>query len=413
MPILFINRYFYPDLSATAQMLTELAEDLDARGEIVTVITGRTAYLGDEILLPAKETHKGIHILRVGSTNFGRSRRLGRLADYISFSVAALWAALRSKRQDCLVVLSDPPLLSVIALIVGLLNRVKTVCWLQDIFPDIAFRAGVLREGLVGRLLQRIARWSLHRMDQIVVHGRCMAHHLLSCGLSAHKMIRILNWSDGSHVQPVDRRDNEFLEQHHLRDRFVVMYSGNLGVVHEFKTILALIRGTRSIREICFCFVGEGSQKRQLVEAAQREDWQHVLFLPYQPKERLKFSLSAGDVHLVSLRAEMVGLSIPSKIYGIMAAGRPVIFIGPADSEVAALIREAGCGHVVQPGDGQGAVDALLACYRDRVRLEKQGEAARTFFERYCDRPVATEKFWRLLRQVTTSHQCFKVSRRA
>jgi len=401
MRIAFINRYFYPDLSATAQMLTELTEDLDARGEIVTVLTSRLTYLSSQTLLPATEMHKGIHILRVRSTAFGRGRQHGRLADYLSFYPAALWAAFRLKGQDCLVVLSDPPLLSVLAVIVGRLKHVKTVCWLQDVFPEIAFRAGVIPAGLIGRVLEQVALWSLRRMDQIIVLGRCMERHLLSCGLPARKVIRIPNWADGSHIRPVDRRDNEFFEQHHLQDRFVVMYSGNHGVVHEFKTILALIRETRSIQQICFCFIGEGSQKGQLVEAAQQEGWQHVLFLPYQPKERLGFSLSAGDVHVVSLRSEMVGLSIPSKIYGIMAAGRPVIFIGPVESEVAALIREAGCGYVVQPGDGQGAAGALLACYRDRIRLEKQGQAGRRYFERYGDRPVATERFWRVLRRVT------------
>ena len=248
MRIAFINRYFYPDLSGTGQMLTQLAEDLDARGETVTVITGRRAYLGGETELLAKERHKGIQILRVLSTNFGRSRPWGRLADYLSFYTAALWSALWLRKQDCLVVMSDPPLLSVLAVVVRLLKRVKTVCWLQDVFPEIAIRAGVISEGLFARFLQQIALWSLHKMDQIVVHGRCMEQHLVGWGLPVHNVIRVLNWSDGGHIQPVDRRENEFLNKHDLQGQFVVMYSGNLGVVHEFDTILTLIRETRSVR---------------------------------------------------------------------------------------------------------------------------------------------------------------------
>ena len=400
MRLLFINRYFYPDISATAQLLTELAEDLDARGDCVTVITGNTAYLAGEAQFASREMHHGIRIVRVGFTRFGRSRILGRLSDYLSFWACAFWAAVRMKDQDCLVVLSDPPLLSVCAAIVRFFMPIKTVCWLQDVFPEIAIRAGVLREGMVARLLRGMARWSLGRMDQVVVIGRCMERYLLSHGLPARTLINIPNWADGRHLRSAPRDNNEFLHQHGLQDRFVVMYSGNHGVVHEYETIVALIRETSSIPQLCFCFVGEGAWKPRLVETAQAEGWQHVVFLPYQPKALLQSSLSAGDIHLVSLRTEMEGLSIPSKIYGIFAAGRPVIFIGPPGSEAAASIREAECGYCVEPGDTQGAVQSLLAGYHDRLLLEKQGAAARRYFDAHCDRSLATEQFRQVLQRV-------------
>jgi colanic acid biosynthesis glycosyl transferase WcaI len=400
MRLLFINRYFYPDISATSQLLTELAEDLDARGDRVTVITGNTAYLGGETRLPAREMHHGIRIVRVGFTRFGRSRILGRLSDHLSFWLCAFWAAVRMKDQDCLVVLSDPPLLSVFATIVRFFMPVKTVCWLQDVFPEIAIRAGVLREGMVARLLREMSRWSLGRMDQVVVIGRCMERYLLSHGLPARTLINIPNWADGGHLRPVPRDNNEFLHQHGLQDRFVVMYSGNHGVVHEFETIFALIRETSGIPRLCFCFVGEGAWKPRLVETARAEGWQHVLCLPYQPKASLQSSLSAADVHLVSLRTEMGGLSIPSKIYGILAVGRPMIFIGPPGSEPAAIVREGEFGYSVPPGDTQGAVQALLAAYRDHTLLERQGQAARQYFNTHCDRSIATEQFRQVLQRV-------------
>jgi glycosyltransferase involved in cell wall biosynthesis len=237
-------------------------------------------------------------------------------------------------------------------------------------------------------------------MDQVVVIGRCMERYLLSHGLSARTLINIPNWADGSHLRPAPRDNNEFLHQHGLQDRFVVMYSGNHGVVHEFETLFALIRETKSVPRICFCFVGEGAWKPRLVERAQAEGWQHVLCLPYQPKSLLHSSLSAADVHLVSLRTEMEGLSIPSKIYGILAAGRPVIFIGPSGSEAAAVVRDAECGYCVEPGDTPGAVQALLAGYHDRVLLEKQGASARRYFDAHCDRSIATEQFRQVLQRV-------------
>lgn len=403
MRLLFINRYFYPDISATAQLLTELTEDLAARGENITVITGHAAYAGGPTVLPPQEMYKGIRILRVGFTRFGRTHTLGRLADYCSFWISAFVTALRTKRQDCLVVLSDPPLLSVLAALVAMLKPVKTVCWLQDVFPQIAVRAGVLSEGVVARCLRGLAGWSLRQMDQVVVIGRCMERHILSEGVPSLSMTRIPNWADGTHIKSLPRTQNEFLQRHNLENRFVVMYSGNHGVVHEYETLVALLRETRSVPELCFCFIGDGAWKKKLVETAQAEGWPHVRFLPYQPKSSLQSSLSAADVHLVSLRTEMEGLSIPSKLYGVLAAGRPVIFIGPQGSEAAALVDEAQCGYSIQPGDTQGAVQAVLAGYEDRALLEKQGQAARMYFLGRFDRNMATKSFHQVFQRMSMS----------
>jgi glycosyltransferase involved in cell wall biosynthesis len=400
MRLLFINRYFYPDISATSQLLTELAEDLAARGDAVTVITGNTPYFGEEERFPAHGMHNGIRIVRVGLAHFDRSHMFGRFADYLSFSISALWAAVRAKDQDCLVVLSDPPLLSLLAAAVQFIRPVKTICWLQDVFPDIAIRAGMLHEGPVGRILSRLARWSLDRMSQVVVIGRCMEDHLSRSGVSRNRIAVIPNWADGSQIKSIRRKDNEFIKAHGLEDRFVVMYSGNFGIAHEIETILSLIHNTRDLPRLSFCFIGEGAHKQKLIEAAQHERWEHMRVLPYQPKQTLQQSLSAGDIHLVSLRANMAGLSVPSMVYGIMAAGRPMIFIGPDESEVAALIRESHCGFVVRPGDPKAAADAVRMCYRDRSLCEQKGLAAREYFDRYGDRPRATAQFLQVLQKV-------------
>jgi glycosyltransferase involved in cell wall biosynthesis len=359
MRLLFINRYFYPDPSATSQMLTELAEDLDMQGDTVTVITGRSAYLDSETLLPLMERHNGIEIRRVKSTNFGRKRHFGRLLDYLTFYVVAMWAAFRLKRQDCLIVLTDPPLLSVLAALVGTVKRCRTVCWLQDVFPEIAVQAGVIKKGSLARILQSLAVWSLRRMDRVVVLGRCMEHRVKVWGLSAEKITWLPNWSDGTCIYPLERCENRFVDQHKLQDRFVVMYSGNLGVVHEFQSIRRMIGALRHIEEICFCFVGDGLQKARLLAESYSKGWDNVLFLPYQPKERLRSVLAAAHIHLVSLRGDMMGLSVPCKVYGILAAGRPVIFIGPKESEAASIIEESQCGDIIEPHDHAAAIDVL------------------------------------------------------
>jgi colanic acid biosynthesis glycosyl transferase WcaI len=399
MRITFVNRYFFPDISATSQLLTELAEDLDAKGETITVITGNTSYVTSESL-PAYGTHHGICIKRVGFSRFGRSQVLGRLADYCSFWICAFWKAVRLKDQDCLVVLSDPPILSLFAAMVRVFNPVSTVCWLQDVFPDIAIRAGVIREGLVAHVLSGLATWSLRQMDRIIVIGRCMNQQLLSRGLSPIKITIIPNWADGAHIRSIMKKDNVFRSQHYLQGRFVIMYSGNHGLVHEFDAIAQLIRATRTVLDLSFCFIGEGAWKQRLIQMSWAEGWSHAIFLPYQPKAELESSLAAADVHLVSLREGMEGLCVPSKLYGVLAAARPVIFIGPAESEVAQVIREAGCGSTVAPGDTDAAVKTLLTLYHDRSLLESEGRAARDYFDRHCNRALSTERFRQMLHRI-------------
>ena len=374
-------------------MLTDLAEGLAVSGTAVTVLTGRLGYLGGETAVPCEEQYKGVTVRRVWSTRFGRQSALGRLFDYLSFYLASVWAAVQTRDVDCVVVLSDPPILSVQAVLLGRLKGWKTVCWLQDVFPEIAVRAGTLREGLRARLFRWAANWSLRSSDRVIVVGRCMERCLLDFGLQRDRVVLIPNWADGDHLTPVAPEDNWFRKQHGLEGQIVVMYSGNLGVVHETEALIPLIHYLRGMREVCFLFVGEGQGKTRLQNWASQEKLESVRFLGYQNKEHLRYSLSAGDIHLVTLRSEMEGLSVPSKIYGIMAVGRPVVFIGPDGSEVASLIRESGCGEVFFPQESEKAALAILHLAQDYRRREYLGQAGRHFFDNFLDKRFAIQRF--------------------
>jgi len=391
--LLFINRFFHPDQSATAQMLTDLAEGLAVSGTAVTVLTGRLGYLGGETAVPSEEQYKGVTVRRVWSTRFGRQSALGRLFDYLSFYLSSVWAAVQTRDVDCVVVLSDPPILSVQAVLLGRLKGWKTVCWLQDVFPEIAVRADTLREGLRARLLRWAANWSLRSSDRVIVVGRCMERCLLAFGLQRDRVVLIPNWADGDHLTPVAPEDNWFRKQHGLEGQIVVMYSGNLGVVHETEALIHLIHYLRGMREVCFLFVGEGQGKTRLQNWAFQEKLESVRFLGYQNKEDLRYSLSAGDIHLVTLRSKMEGLSVPSKVYGIMAVGRPAVFIGPDGSEVASLIRESGCGEVFSPQESEKAALAILHLVQDYRRRENLGSAGRRYFESFLDKRCAIQRF--------------------
>lgn len=270
MHILFLNRYFHPDVCSTAQLLTDLTEDLAGQGDRVTVIAGRSAYAGDGTLLPARDLHKGVEILRVRTTNLRRRSNLGRLFDSLSFHAAAFCRALRLKQIDCVVALADPPLLHVVATLLQLCKGCRTVCWSHDVFPEVALRARVLPDGIVARWLQRIAGWSLCAMDRVVAIGRCMAQRYSAAGLERSQVVHILNWADGDLIRPIEPTDNPFLDWHHLRGRFVVMHSGNFGIVHEYNTIEALMREARCLAPLHFCVIGGGCHVGRLADLARK-----------------------------------------------------------------------------------------------------------------------------------------------
>ncbi|HKT35323.1 MAG TPA: glycosyltransferase family 4 protein [Nitrospira sp.] len=398
--VLFINRFFYPDVSATSRLLTQLTEDLSEQGQDITVITSRCSYVGEAGPWPETGEHKGVRIRRVWSTNFGRRSGAGRLIDYLTFYVNAFLATVTTDRITWLIVMADPPLLSVLAAMAKPLLRCQTACWLQDVFPQIAVQCGLLRKGLVSSVISRIARWSLESLDRVVVVGRCMEQRLLEEGFSGRNLLTISNWADGTQLLPLDRQANPFVSTHGLQQRFVLMYSGNLGIVHEVQTIEDVLRCTNVLTHFTMCVIGDGAHRSRLERVVRDEHWSHVLFLPYQPEETLRLSLTAAHVHLVTLKPDMSGLSVPSKIYGILAAGRPVIFIGPEDSEAASIVREAQCGIVIRAGDHQAVVKALIAYRDDPTLIQDHGRRARAFFDAHCSRPLGTERFVQLIRSL-------------
>lgn len=396
--VIFVNRFYYPDLSATSRLLTQLTEDMATRGQDVTVITSRFSYLGGAEVWPARDRHKGVTVRRVWSTHFGRRSGAGRLVDCLSFFLSAFRAAFRARQGDWLIVLADPPMLSVLAAVVKKLLKCRTLCWLQDVFPQIALQSGLLKPGLLSGWIGRLGRWSLESLDRVVVVGRCMEQKLVEEGLTGRNLTIIPNWADGAQLLPLERGSNPFVSEHGLERRFVLMYSGNLGVVHEVETVENVLRCTNVLTQFTMCVIGDGAHMGRLQRMAQEEQWSHVQFLPYQPEETLRFSLAAAHVHLVTLRPDMKGLSVPSKIYGILAAGRPVIFVGPEESEAAIIVREARCGYVVRPGDHQAVVKALISYRDDRALMQEHGRRARAYFDAHCSRTLGTGSFMDLMR---------------
>ena len=380
--VVFVNRYFHPDLSATSQMLSDLAFRLAQAGAEIHVICSRQLYEDASAELPRRQTVRGVHVHRVWTARFGRASLRGRALDYASFYFTAtlrLWSLLRS--ADVAVVKTDPPLLSVPAALAVALRGAKLVNWLQDVFPEVASRLGVPLPAVIQTGLRALRDRSLVFAKANVVLGTRMRDYLRTRDVEPQSLYIIENWADGAALLPKPAEHSELRASLGLQSRFVIGYSGNLGRAHEFDTLLAAARELSADPGYAFLMIGGGAKMSELKQRVLESGLTSFHFLPYQPREALADSLAAADVHLASLLPELEGLIVPSKTYGILAAGRPAIFIGDPDGELARLVAETDCGFAVRCADGAALAAALRSLHANRDELARMGARARVVFE--------------------------------
>ena len=363
-------------------MLSDLVGGLTARQWPITVLTSRLRYDRIDAPLPVRETWQGAQVLRLWSTRFGRSSLTGRGLDYLSFYVSAMMAVLVHGRPGhVLVALTDPPMIGTLLHTFARLRGMKVVHWLQDIFPEVAQALlPAAQKSIAMRVAKRLRNASLKRSDALVVLGERMADHVMAEGVSPAKIHIINNWADETALAPIAPELNPLRRAWGLTNQLVIGYSGNLGRAHEFETIVQAIVQTQDSPNLKFLFIGQGAQLAPLKQRLQALDLlQRVHFEGYQPREKLSESLSAADVHLVSLQPDLEGLIVPSKLYGALAVGRPVIFIGDLDGEVARVLKRNQCGQSVAVGDSTALANAING-YLNNVVLQNESEAARKVF---------------------------------
>jgi len=405
MKTIFVNRFYAPDHSATSQMLTDLSSALAGAGLEIHVVTSRLRYDDPSASLAPAETIDGVIVHRVPTTTFGRANLAGRAIDYLSFYLAASLKLLAlTRRGDIVVVKTDPPLVSVPAGWIARLRGALAVNWLQDIFPDVAGKLDVkLARGAGGWLLRMLRDRSLRRAAANVVLGRVMREKVAALGVDREKIITIANWADGTVLRPIGHVANPLRREWGLDGKLVVGYSGNMGRVHEFETIVDAAAVLTGHPDIVFLLIGGGAQRETIAAAAARHGLTNLVLKPYQPRESLDRSLGAADVHLVTLRPEFEGLVVPSKFYGIAAAGRPTVFVGDPDGEIGSIVRETGCGVCVRQGDSAALAAAILALRDDPGARARMGAAARRAFEACYDKAIAVGRWRRLLDEIQWS----------
>jgi glycosyltransferase involved in cell wall biosynthesis len=406
--VVLVNRFFFPDHSATSQLATDLAVDLAARGFEVVAIASQQLYEQPLVRLTKNQDHDGVHIRRVPTTHFGRQNLVGRVFDYLTFymsSCCALWREVG--RGTVVIVLTDPPLLCVAALVVARLRRAYFVNWLQDIFPEVAERLNLLRPRAVASFLRLLRNWSLRHAHATVVIGERMAAHVAPFCFSPPVVIP--NWALEECLDPdAQGTAGDAIAALPLRaswslgDSFIVGYSGNMGRAHRLEALIEAAFVLRSKPSLRFLIVGGGAQRAALEARVRSLGLQNVMFQPYQPRDRLRESLSLPDIHIVTLDERLEGLIVPSKFVGVLALGRPVLWIGAAGGEVGSLVRKSGCGVTVAPGDALELARVLRELSDDHAhggtRLRSMARAAQALWGRQFRRRDALDAWAAVIR---------------
>lgn len=380
MRILILNEYYPPDTSATAKMASLVAEALAEKHQ-VTIVAGRPSYDPDErysYSLLRRKLRNGVTVECVGSTAFSRNKMAGRVANYLSYLALAVPRAL-TIRADVILAMTDPPVEGIAGAIVAWLKRRPFVYNIRDMYPDMALGGGIVADRSWVRLWEKIHRRALRRAERVIVLGDDMRGRILRKGIEPARVVVV---RDGTVIPETLAEQNDPVAQE-LRCgySFVAIHAGNLGFYGAWDTLLQAAKLLED-ENIGFVFVGEGANRPRLQAAAQGSA--NVRFLPFRPVAEIPLVMAAGEVHIICVRRGLEGVVVPSKLYSVLAAGRPVLAVSAEESDVVHIVREARCGLVADPDD-PASVAAALRKMRDEPReLTYMGQRAREAAKNYA-----------------------------
>jgi glycosyltransferase involved in cell wall biosynthesis len=377
--ILVLSELYFPEQTSTGYLLTKTSEGL-AESFDVKVISGPATNFLQKTSAPNYEIRNRVEIFRCKGTSFDKNSLLGRLTNLLTRSATIFWKTLLiSNRQDIILVVTNPPLLPFVALIVKYLKRCQLVLLIHDVYPEVLIATGLAKPSSaivsIGQILNRIL---YQNSDRIISLGRDMSK-LAQAKLSNQSDLKICcipNWADNDLVKPTDRASNPLLQELKLSDRFVILYAGNIGRTHGIEYLAEAAKILQTKTNIHFLVLGFGAKQKWLEDYVKKENLHSITIIPPRPRsEQINF-LNACDVALISFVPGMAGVSVPSRMYNQMAAGKPIIAVAEDWSELAQVVREEEIGWVIQPGNIQGLISTIEQAAANPQLCAKMGAKA-------------------------------------
>ncbi|UAJ72553.1 glycosyltransferase family 4 protein [Synechocystis sp. PCC 7339] len=402
MKLTILNQFYPPDYAATGQLLEELSIELSKKELDVQIFAGQSGYAFDQELAPAQEMCQGVLIRRTRTSRLWPQRLRGRAIAGILYCLRAIVKLrLRNRLGDLILVTTEPPYLMVVAYILHLLYRKPYICLIYDLYPDVAVKLGVAKEkDAIVKLWRWLNRLTWQKAEAIIVLSESMAKVIVDQQPALTEKIKVVhNWADGVLIQPRAKIDNWFAQRHGLDQTFTVLYSGNMGRCHDLETIMEAAR-LLSQQAVQFVFIGAGAKAAICRNFVQRHQLTNCLFLPFQPKQVLPFSLTACDLSLVSILAQVEGLVVPSKFYGCLAAGTAIAAICPSHSYLRGIIADAQCGVAIDNGDGEKLAQFILQLKNDPQRATAMGHQGRQYFEENFTLGTIAEQYLSVITKV-------------
>jgi glycosyltransferase involved in cell wall biosynthesis len=407
--ILMILNYFYPDVASTGQLMTELCtelkEDLD-----ITVIAAFPSYSNNipekyKGKFVVKERYKNINILRVKVTDVDKTNKLSRIKNIFVYFISSIVAILMSGKQDLVYTISQPPILGgLLGVIAKRIKGAKLIYNIQDFNPEQIEAVGYSKNKALIEFARTIDKHSCSVSDMVVTVGRDMQSTLENrfCGKNVPNNIVINNWSDTS-IHPLDNNHPkviEFKNKYDLNNKFIFMYSGNLGLYYDLENIIKVLGEYKEYKDIVFCFIGEGAVKQKLLDYCRDNILTNITFIPYQDKEDIIYSLNSADVHIVTNAKGIKGVSVPSKVYGVIAVEKPILGILEMGSEARILIEDGECGICCEPGDYNGIKNSISNIINEVRKGNKFYSGASEEFKKMINKLNSIEKYRELFKNM-------------
>lgn len=398
--VFFLTQYFPPDYASTGQIMRDLIYKLENKSTIV--YTGFPSYARNKYSnTNSFEKYKNIKIYRTFLSNFWPKKIKGRIINSLLFTFNVFMKLLfNSNQNDLLVYTSEPPFLSGISWIINLFKKSPYILILFDIYPELITEISILKENnLIIKFWKFLNKITFSLSNEIVVLNKEMKEKiLLNYELDHRKISVISTWVDEKKLEFISREDNWFLEKFNLKNKFVVMYSGNQGRGHDFNTILEAANLLKGEKDIVFVFIGNGFQNKFLRDVVKTRLITNCIFLPFQKLEDLSYSLSSADLGLVSIKEGMEGLIAPSKLYGYLAVSVPVIVISPEKSYIKNIVEETNCGMWFSNNESNRLANWILEMKSDKVNLKTLGSNGRDFILKNANTDLCIGKYKELLR---------------